>query len=67
MGLIGCLRRENERRYRGEPSANSFLKRKGSEYPRTGVRDRGYWLWLRNNDLFSGSGRARPSAGDAAA
>jgi hypothetical protein len=35
--------------YCGEPTAEAFLKRVGSEYPQPRIKDRGRKLWLRDD------------------
>ena len=66
MVLVGCWPRrmnaELAAAYCGEPSANAFLKRVGSEYG----SERGRRLWLRDG-LFSQFNRAHALADDAAA
>jgi hypothetical protein len=53
MVLVGCWPRrmnaELAAAYCGEPSANAFLKRVGSEYPQPRVNERGRRLWLRDD------------------
>jgi len=53
MILVGCWPRrmcaELAAIYCGEPSANAFLKRVGTEYPHPRVNDGRRRLWLRDD------------------